>query len=143
MEVSINYLAVLACGISAMVLGFLWYGPLFGKAWMKEMGMTMPSKEEMKAMQGKMTKSYVLMFIGALVMAYVLAHSLTFAGAYLNDMSVSGALMGGFWNWLGFAAPVLMGAVLWEKKTWRWFSITAGYYLVLLLVMGAILTSWS
>lgn len=143
MEVSINYLAVLACGISAMVLGFLWYGPLFGKAWMKEMGMTMPSKEEMKAMQGKITKSYVLMFIGALVMAYVLAHSLTFAGAYLNDMSVSGALMGGFWNWLGFAAPVLMGAVLWEKKTWRWFSITAGYYLVLLLVMGAILTSWS
>lgn len=143
MEIPINYLAVLACGVSAMAFGFLWYGPFFGKAWMKEMGMNMPSSEEMKTMQGKMMKSYALMFIGALVMAYVLAHSLVFAGTYLNDTSVSGGLMGGFWNWLGFAAPVLMGAVLWEKKTVKWFLITGGYYLVLLLIMGAILASWS
>ena len=28
---NINYLAVLACAIVAMPVGFLWFGPLFGK----------------------------------------------------------------------------------------------------------------
>lgn len=35
----INWLAILAAA-SSLVIGFLWYGPLFGKAWMKESGMT-------------------------------------------------------------------------------------------------------
>jgi hypothetical protein len=30
---SINYLAILASAIVAMPVGFLWFGPLFGKAW--------------------------------------------------------------------------------------------------------------
>ena len=34
----INWLAVIAATVVAFVLGGLWYGPLFGKAWMKEMG---------------------------------------------------------------------------------------------------------
>ena len=142
MEIPINYLAVLLCGVASMILGFLWYGPLFGKAWMKEVGMTMPSKEEMKAMQNKMTKSYVLMFIGALVMAYVLAHSIFFANAYLGAGAVASGLQSGFWNWLGFVVPATMALVLWEKRTWKWFGIAAGYYLVLMLVMGLILASW-
>ncbi len=142
MEIPINYLAVLACAVSAMVLGFLWYGPLFGKAWMKEMGMNMPSPEEMKAMQKKMTKSYILMFIGALVMAYVLAHNVVMGSAFFDMQGVGIGLQAGFWNWLGIAAPVLMGAVLWEKKTRKWFMITAGYYLVLMLIMGALLGGW-
>ena len=29
--ISINYLAVLVCAIVAMPVGFLWFGPLFGK----------------------------------------------------------------------------------------------------------------
>ena len=35
---TINYLAVLACAIVAMPVGFLWFGPLFGKAWARHMG---------------------------------------------------------------------------------------------------------
>ncbi|MFN3694309.1 MAG: DUF1761 domain-containing protein, partial [Ignavibacterium sp.] len=38
--VSINYLAVLVCGIISMVIGSLWYGPLFSKLWMKQHGFT-------------------------------------------------------------------------------------------------------
>lgn len=33
----INIPAILAAILAAMVLGFLWYGPLFGKAWAREM----------------------------------------------------------------------------------------------------------
>ena len=38
---SINWIAILVAGISAFVLGGVWYSPaLFGKAWMTENKMT-------------------------------------------------------------------------------------------------------
>ena len=36
----LNYLAILVAGISNMVIGFLWYGPIFGKMWMGLIGKT-------------------------------------------------------------------------------------------------------
>jgi hypothetical protein len=36
---TVNHVAVLLCVIAAMPLGFLWFGPLFGKAWLRQMGM--------------------------------------------------------------------------------------------------------
>ena len=33
-QLTINHLAVLACVVLLTVLGFLWYGPLFGEKWM-------------------------------------------------------------------------------------------------------------
>jgi hypothetical protein len=38
--ITINYLAVIAAAIAAVGVGVLWYGPLFGKEWMKLMGYT-------------------------------------------------------------------------------------------------------
>lgn len=35
----VNWIAVIAAGVSAFVLGGLWYGPLFGKAWARLNGM--------------------------------------------------------------------------------------------------------
>ena len=46
MSVSINYLAVLVAGFIPMILGSIWYGPLFGKKWIELMGLT---EEELKA----------------------------------------------------------------------------------------------
>ena len=38
---TINWLAVLVAGISAFVIGGIWYSPgLFGKAWMKDNNLT-------------------------------------------------------------------------------------------------------
>ena len=38
---TLNWLAVLAAGISAFVLGGIWYSPaLLGKTWMKETNLT-------------------------------------------------------------------------------------------------------
>lgn len=143
MDIAINYWAILACGVSSVVIGFLWFGPVFGNAWMSSMGMTMPSAEERKKMGGKMMKSAFIAFVAALITAYGFIHALTYADAYLSASGVSAGLTGGFWNWLSFMMPVVLGAVLWEGKSWKWWCITAGYYLVNLLVMGAILSSWT
>ncbi len=140
--VPINYLAVLGAAVAAMVIGFLWYGPLFGKAWSKLMGWGDMTPEKMKEMQKKAMPGYFVSFIGSLVMAYVLAHALVFASTYLNASGTSAGLMAGFWNWLGFIVPVTLGTMLWEGKSWKLWLINASYYLVLLLAMGAILASW-
>lgn len=142
MIIPINWLAILACGVMAVVLGFLWFGPLFGKAWMHSLGKTMPSGEERKAMGGAMMKSALIAFVFAMVMAYVVQHGIVFAGAYTGDTSLGGVLNGMFWFWLGFVVPVTLGAVLWEQKPMKWFWITASYYLVELLLMGTILNLW-
>ena len=140
--VSINYLAVILSAVSSMVVGFLWFGPVFGKTWMTLMGFT---KEKMAAMpnQKEMGKLYAIQFLGSLFMAYVLSHSIVFANFYLGTSGIYGGLMAGFWNWLGFVAPVTLGSVLWEGKSWKLWCFNNSYYLVMLLVMGVILSLWA
>ena len=137
--VPINYLSVLGATVASMVIGFLWYGPLFGKQWMRMMGFT---TDKMDAAKKKgMGKSYAIMAVGSLLMSYALAHNVIFGSAYLQMNGIEAGIMAGFWNWLGFIAPVTVGVVLWEGKPWKLWCITAGYYLVSLLVMGMILSA--
>lgn len=140
MDVPVNYMAVLMAAVANMVLGFLWFGPVFGKLWMKHSGMTSEMMEAAKK-QG-MGKSYALMALGSLLMAYVLSHALIFASSYLGTSGVSAGLQTGFWNWLGFVAPVTIGVVLWDRKSWGHWAVTYLYYLVGLMMMGVILAMW-
>lgn len=142
MTVPVNYWAVLACGVVSMVLGFLWYGFLFGKTWIRMMGWDPNDKARMEAMKKEANKSYIFAFIGSLVMAYILAHALVFAQSYLKTEGVSAGLQTGFWNWLGFIAPVTLGSVLWEGKSWKLWSFNNAYHLIQLLIFGVILAVW-
>ena len=132
-------MAVLVGAIASMVIGSLWYGPFFGKQWAKLSGVSM---EKMSGKTKGMGKAYALMFIGAFIMCSALAHNLIFGSAYLNASGVSAGLMAGFWNWLGFIAPVTMGVVLWERKSWKLWCINNTYWLLTLCVMGTILAVW-
>lgn len=142
MEIPINYWAVLACGVYAMMLGFLWYGPLFGKKWANLMGWGSMSEEEVKAKQKKAMPLYAVSFVTALIMAYVLAHGLIFGNAYLNMSGVVAGLQGSLWYWLGFVMPIMLGGSLWGGKHWKLLLIDGGYYLVQILGMGVILSLW-
>lgn len=133
---NINFIAVLASTVAMMVLGFLWYGPIFGKLWMREVGMTKADAEAAK--KKGMTKSYVLMAVSAFVMSYVFSVVL----AQFNTTDVGMALQGAFWTWLGFIATVMLGKVLWENKSWTLYALDSGYYLVGLGIIGIILTLW-
>ena len=57
--------------IANMILGFVWYGPLFGKAWAKELGLDMSKKPPAK----EMYRSMGLMLIGTFLLAYCLAYN--------------------------------------------------------------------
>ena len=136
MQVSINYLAVFVAAVANMVIGALWYGPLFGKMWTSMMGFT---EEKMKEMKAKgMGKSYVAAFAASLVMAFVLAH---FAAIW-NAEGVGGAWQLAFWSWLGFIAPVLLGQVLWEWRSTKLYIINVVLYLVALFAMAIVVVMW-
>lgn len=135
--VDVNYAAVLVASVASMVIGGLWYSPLlFGKAWTKLSGMT--EKQLAEAKKKGMAKSYIAAYVGSALMAYILAHFAKYAGA---ATPIEGA-MAGFWAWLGFVAPVLSGAVLWEGKPVKLYILNIAHYLVALLVMGAIVAAW-
>ena len=128
----VNYLAVLVAAVAAHVLGFLWYGPLFGKKWKSLMKVTEKDKHK------GMAKTMVGSFLSTLVMAYVLAW---FVG-YVGLSPMAGAMTGAA-AWLGFLATSQMGMVFWENKPWSLYLLSTGHYLVSLVVMGAIVGAWA
>lgn len=128
----VNWVAIIACAVAAMALGYAWFGPVFGKMWMKEAGVT-----ESQAKKSNNAMMYVSMFIAAVVEAYVLSVVLSLMG----PLTYMTAAMGAFWTWLGFIAAVMVGSVLAEGRSWTYYSIVAGYQLVLIIVMSAIIVA--
>lgn len=143
MEIPINYWAVLFAAIANMVIGFVWYGPLFGKKWSELMGWGEMTPELLAEKQKAARMSYAITFVMALLMAYGLAHALIFGAAYTGIDGLTGGLVGSFWYWLGFVVPVTIGTVLWDGKPWKLWFINVGYYFVVMQIMGAILGTWT
>ncbi|MES2668286.1 MAG: DUF1761 domain-containing protein [Patescibacteria group bacterium] len=141
MEVEINYLAVLLATAASVVLGFIWFGPLFGKQWMRLIGVAMPG-EITKAMKRSMMRSYAMVAISSFVMAAVLAHALFYISEFTGVYDVATSVTTALWAWLGFVVPATLGAVLWEDKPWKYWFITAGFWLVALIAAGVILAVW-
>ena len=129
----VNWIAIIVAAVVFNAIGFAWYSDsVFGKMWRDEVGM---SKEKMKEASGNMGRMFAFMAVGSIVMAYVL--SVVFGAFQVG--TVMSALTVSFWVWLGFVATVLLNGVTYEMKTWRYYSINAGYQLVGLGAMGATL----
>ena len=141
-DITINYWAVVVAALAAMVLGALWYSPLlFGTQWMRLMKIDAKKMAQMKSdpvMKKKVNQSYALMFLGVLVTSFVLAHFVN----YVQAITIVDGLLLGFWVWLGFMAPLLLGGVLWEEKPWALYFLNVSYQLVMLLIVAVILTVW-
>lgn len=131
--VEINYVAVVVAGVAAMVVGFLWYGPVFGKQWMALMGMTPPAEKP-----AGMNKLYAIAFVGALLTAYVMAHFVEL----LNVSDMNGAVELAFWAWAGFMVPLQMSKALWESRSWTLVGLNAGHDIVQLAIVTSILATW-
>lgn len=138
-SIHINFTAVLVAVVANFILGFLWYTPLFGKAWAREIGLD----TSVKPTGAEMAKGMTIMVIGNFFMAYVLAHNIA-AWSFVPGMEempiVSTVLNTTVFTWLGFYLPVDIGVVAWERKSWKLFAINTGYHFMMLLVAAIILT---
>ncbi len=129
-----NLLAVLVAAIVGMVAGVFWFGPMaFRNTWLRLMGWNEKDLKDKLNM-----RSYVIDFAAEIVMAFVLA-------MFISKLGAATALQGaavGFWAWLGFIATLLLGSVLWEGKPFKLYILNASFWLLNLLIMGAILGGW-
>jgi hypothetical protein len=142
-NIHLNWLAIVVSIVANFALGSLWYGPLFGKAWMKEIGMS----ADKKPTRAEIVRAMGLNIFGTLLMAYVLAWNV--AGwrpsAWNAGEDGSPAAYGffaAFFSWLGFVVPVMLNSVAFERRSWKLFGIGAGWQLIGLVVMGMILAYW-
>lgn len=137
--ISVNYLAVGVGAVSSMVVGFIWYGPIFGKKWVELIGVNLDDKEQLKAMQKSAGPLYMIQFIMTLFQVLVLSHLIA------DTTRVSG-LERALWIWAAFVIPTLAGAIMWtnEKTKLRWqrFLIQGGYQLIMFIIYGLLLQLW-
>lgn len=133
----VNIWAVLAAAVASMVIGSIWYGPLFGKIYIRAMGWDKRSPEEQKAMMKGAGLKYLWQFIASIVTFFVLAWLIS----ALHMTSVEGGIQSAFWVWLGFILPLKLGDSLWGgKKALFWLG--ASNSLVTMLIGGIIIGAW-
>jgi len=128
---SINWLAVVAAAASGFVIGGLWYGPVFGKAWMAASGMT---KE--RGAQANMAVTFGLVAVLNLIAAVSLA---MFIGPH-GDWHFG--LFAGFMTGATFVSTALGVIYLFEMRPLKLFIVNAGYQTLNFSVMGLILGAW-
>ena len=131
-DIDLNWLAILVAAFVPVVVGALWYSPvLFARPWMREIGR---SPEELTGA----SLGYGLSALAAIVSSYVLARVVRWAEV---DDLLNGALVG-LLLWLGFVATIVAVQTYFGGRSRRLWAIDAGYWLVSLLVMGAIHGVW-
>ena len=158
-----NFLAVLVASLVTLLVGFVWYNPkVFGTIWMNETGMT-----EEKAKQSNMLKIFGLTIFYSFMLAFIMPalvnHQMGALGmiggpdsiatakpsyaAFMSDYGDAfrtyrhGALHG-LMTGIFLALPMTAINSLFEQKSWKYILITAGYWMVSLTIMGAIICGW-
>lgn len=135
----INYVAVIVCAALSMIIGFVWYGLLFGRIWTRIIGATESDLEARRQMQKKAGPLYGVQFLLTLIQVYILAQ-------VINTWTDASGTLVALWIYLGFIVPTVAAGSMWNndsrKIAWSRFGIQAGYYLVLFLVFGLVLGFW-
>ena len=135
MDIEINYLAVVVAALVAFILGWLWYMPLFGKAFRQARGIT----DEMAAAgQKEMGKTMTVIAVCELIMAWAIG---VFVG-YTHLITWMQGLKLGALCWLGFALTYGLIETMTSRRKMAAFYIDAGYWLVTLVIMAVILSVW-
>lgn len=134
---NINFLAVIAATLSTFLVGWIWYGPLFGKAWMEAVGM---SEDQLK--EGNMIKIFGLAFIFEFIMAFNLAMFFYGSPEAAEAITAGSGTFYGFLTGFGWVFFALAVNSLYEQKSWKYIFINGGYWTVAFTVMGLILGAW-
>ncbi|WP_339663336.1 DUF1761 domain-containing protein [uncultured Polaribacter sp.] len=161
-----NFYIFFLAALIPLVIGFIWYGPLFGNIWMKEMGFTKESLAG-KNMIPTFILSYVFGFLIAFFLLPATIHQMgvysTLAGetgfaestgdafAYFQEFLTNygdrfrtfkhgafhGVLSGVF-----LVLPIIAINAMFERKTVKYIAINAGYWVVCLAIMGGLICQY-
>ena len=118
----------IGAALVGFLIGGLWYGPLFGKAWQREIGL---SDDEIKS--GNMAKIFGITFLFSILSAVFLGHLLShFDTDFQRTMMISIGIA------IGFVAPAIGTNYLYGRKSGKLFAIDAGYWIAFYAAMGLV-----
>ncbi len=126
---NINWIAMVLAAFAGFAVGGLWYGPLFGKVWQRESGL---SDEALKS--ANMAQIFGLTFLLNLFASFILGH--VFA-TYGNPGLVTSVLIASGIG-AGFIATSIGVNYLFARKSLKSFCIDAGYWVIIYTVMGVV-----
>jgi Protein of unknown function (DUF1761) len=165
--VPVNFMVVLASALIPLALGMIWYHPkVFGNAWMKETGLRMDGPDmnmlkivgvsllvAMMMAMGLMTQ--VIHQYGAMqVLANEpgLADPSTEIGAYFANFMAKygnnfrtfghGALHGVIAGLFTVLPPIATSS-LYERRSFKYVAISAGYWIVSMALMGGVICAFA
>ncbi len=127
----LNWLAILVATVAGFALGGLWYGPLFGEAWLSALGKTADQIQPSPT-------PFIISFFTALITAVVLA---LFINA-LNISTLSGGVVIGLLVGIGFIATAMASDSAFGDTGLNLWLIQSGYRVLYSVIMGAILAVW-
>ena len=128
---AINWWAVIALTLFTFVLGAIWYGPLFGKVWLRLI------EKKAEDLQTSSTM-YCVPPICALISTTALAVLIHLLGI---DRWLHGLITGGI-VWAAFAATGLLTTGIFENKKPSLTWLFTGYMVIAHAVSGAVLVIW-
>lgn len=132
----LNWLAVGVSALAYFSLGAIWFGPVFGKMWMKGHGITPPTDEEKKNMN--MGMIFGMSFLKTAVMCILTAYVVMIIN-YRGDMMTAlkiGAVLGGI-----AAFPIGIN-YLFMKKPFSIWILDGGYHACGVIITSIILSVW-
>jgi hypothetical protein len=163
-----NYWIIPIAALIPMIIGFIWYHPkVVGTAWMNESGMT-----DEKVKGGNMPLifgvSYLFSCMLALAMMGLTIHQMGFQSMLMEQPGFGqegseiytffhetiakygqdfrtfkhGALHG-FVGGLFIALPILATNALFERKSWKYIWINAGYWAITMMLMGGVVCQFA
>ena len=128
---AVNWLAVLVAAIVNVVVGSLWYGPLFSGLFLRLIG---KREEEIEASP----LVFPLGFVMGLVTTYVLAVIIGSAGVTTWwGGAVTGAVV-----WIAIGALTSANTILYEDRPVGLWLLYSSYQLVVLTIAGALFALW-
>ncbi len=154
---------MLVAALVTLLIGFIWYSDkVFGNVWMREAGL---NKDDMQ--KSNMLKIFGFTYFFSLMITMVvqvlvihqsgamgmiggpgeISNALPSYSAFMSDYGNTfrtfkhGALHG-FGTGLFLIFPVIAINGLFERKSWKYIFIHSGYWMVTLIIMGAIICGW-
>jgi hypothetical protein len=129
----INIWAVLVAAVVYWLLGAAWF-TVMSQAWLASIGKTM------EQLQGAVNAgvAYSVALVANLIIAYVIGWVVVGTGEQTVVRGITiGALL-----WIGLVGTTIGTAFIFEGRSFEGFVLTAGYPLVGMLLMGAIVGGW-
>jgi hypothetical protein len=129
-----NYLAIVVAAIACFLFEACWY-TLFLQSWLNGIGRTM---QELTSTGINPLFQYAVALVGE----FVVALGISCLTQHTGEQTASRGIMVAAMLWFCFVLPVFCTEYVFEVRPWSLLGVNAGFWLLGMILMGAIVGAW-